>query len=148
MDIVRIERGFIDAASRDQNNGGCGFFAREAYNLFLNLGEDAAIIVCSDQDEDGYLKDLQYSMDNDDINDLVPNHVAVVVREILFDATGAALDGSSFWFERSKIEITLEQLEHLLTLSEWCNLYDLSYNDTLRNNFIKLRDELLSEMAA
>ena len=147
-----IANALIDAAMPGQNCGGCGYFAKEVYNLFLYLGYDPTIIVSIDPDvgdQDDYLEQLKLvMMDDCDEVDLVPQHVVVQVQGINFDADGT--DVNTFIFSEDEhilVDVSIQQLEFLLELPHWNFMYDAqACNPQLRENFTELR-EVLSKLS-
>ena len=144
-----IECQFNEAASRDQNYGGCGFFAREMYNFFLSFGLSPEIYSAVRYGRGDLLLDseVQFRKNNRmGVSDIVPNHIVVKINDFVIDSVSAQIPqdtnliyccGSTF---RIVSQISLDSLNYMLRFRNgWNSWYPRSYNQELKKSFSKIK---------
>jgi hypothetical protein len=138
LNIIANE--LIAAAQPAQEFGGCGFFAKETYNLFKSLGYHPKLIMKNSiiDDEYQYRKALKIAMRDLDYEDdrLPPDHIVVECENRLFDSRGVFIN------QPGGFEISEDELDFLLECEGWAECYDRADNVQLAINFINIKQSI------
>lgn len=139
------------AAVENQASGGCGFFARETFKFFKQLGYDPKIILMAHFEKpENYKKYPQkineLMAENKSVSEYVPDHIVVRVNKFYFDSDGYGINrkGSVKIAQYKNIfgaKISLDALSYLLKNRRgWNDFYQRKNNKTLREKFKRLNN--------
>jgi len=136
-------------ATENQNLGGCGCFAREAFNFFTTFGYNPEIIIVSCN---GNPKELEHypveiakrMITNKSVTKYIPDHVILKVNKFYFDSDGYGTNKKGivrigFYKNWIGVKITLPVLEYLINNRPgWNKDYHRKNNKILKDKFKKL----------